>query len=343
MSGLALGRRRWAAAQRSRRLLSAPADPFHGMPTLPEPAPGSVLASGGSIASAISSASSGATIYLASGGSYALTGTTTMPDTKPNLKIVTEPGGVPATITGNFQFRMYGAGNQLWRVKVNQGWVAGKNIEIGNRDCAIVSCDLTNNFCSGAPTDSSGWSSMILTTASGPAGLVQDFLMYDCYLHQIGRQTDTHDHGIYLSDLNGGVLHSNRSYQCSRGGWMFHGYPNTKNVEIAWHRHEDGGFAILWEDTALQTTGNSIHHCAWTNAYAGTARAPVNASVNASGGNSYNRNAGQNSSGFGGTSGIDFSGLTAQNNLVALPQFANPAADDFTIGNQAVLDHLAVA
>lgn len=314
-----------------------------GMPTLPEPAAGTTLASGGSIATAISNAAAGDTIYLASGGTYTLTGTTTMPSTKPGLKIVTVPGGTPATITGNQQFRLYGDNQQLWRVKFSQGYVAGKQIEVSGTGQAMVECDFTNGFNTAAVSSTNAGAEVLFTT-DGPSGVCSDFLMYGCSFHQIGKVNSTFDHALYLKELQGGVFHSNTFYQV-HGGYSFHTYPNPSGLEIAYNRHYSGLFTTAWEDIAGTQSNHYYHHNVWHNAYTGMAHAPVESNLATGHNNRYRRNAGWNlNTAQGGNTGISVSaGFVVSENLAADPQFVDPANGDFTIGNSAVVSHIAVA
>lgn len=314
-----------------------------GMQTLAEPTPGSTLASGGNLATAISGLSSGQTLYLASGGTYTLTGVTTMPSTKPGIKIATVPGGDPARITGNFQFRMYGNNQEVWRVKFDQQYVAGKNIEVSGDGQAMVECDFTNAFNTAAASSTNA-GAMVLFTLDGPNAVCSNFLMYGCYFHQIGKVNSTFDHALYLQELNGGLFHSNNFYQI-HGGYSFHSYPRTKNVEIAYNRHYSGLFTTLWEDVAGTAINNYYHNNVWYNNYTGMAHAPVEGNPQTGNNNRYRRNAGWNTNtAQGGNTGISASaGFAVIENLVQDPQFANPAGNDFTIGNQAVQDHIDVA
>ena len=315
----------------------APPPPASTLPTLPEPAPGTVLASGGDIKTTLAGLNPGETLYLAAGGTYTLTSVTTI--TTAGVKIATQPGGPNATITGDFQFRIYADNVELWRINFNQGYVAGKQIEVSGSGCAMVDCDFTNNFNVAAPSSTNS-GAMILFTTDGPSGVCTNFLMYGCHFHQIGKVGSGFDHALYLKELNGGTFHSNTAYQI-HGGWFFHGYPNTKNLTITKNFLESGCFVTLWQDVAGAVTGNSVTKNAWHNAFTGLAKPPVQGNTGATQGNVYDRNAGlQEFTAQGGSSGLDTT-YTVSNNLVADPQFANPAAGDFTIGNAAVASHIA--
>jgi hypothetical protein len=182
---------------------------------------------------------------------------------------------------------------------------------------------------------------MVITTNDGPSGVCQDFLAYGNFFHQIGRTASGFDHAFYLEDLDGGQLHSNRFHQI-HGGWAFHGYPRTKNVEITRNYLQDGLFAVLYEDVANSVTGNSVHHNAWRNTYSGINQPPVLSSVSPGSGNTYATNAGSNTNtAYGGSSGLGVDAeLAVTNNLVADPQFVSPSTGNFTIGNSAVATHI---
>lgn len=308
------------------------------MPTLPEPAPGSTLASGGNLATAVAAMSANETLYL--DGTYTLSGATfTLPNTKPGIKLVRKPGAPMPTITGDTQIRLYGDNQQLRGLKIVQNGVDGKNIEVSGSDQAIIECDMTNNFASGSTLDAA----MIQTSPDGPSGICTGFLAYGNFMHQIGNPGSTFQHGFYLRDLNGGVLHSNRFYQI-HGGYSFHCYPNTKNVEMAYNKHASGLFTTLWESVANDEVNNYYHHNVWSNSYTGMAHAPVESNVASGNNNRYQRNAGWNTNtAQGGNTGISASaGLVVSNNATLDPQFVSPSTGDFTIGNQAVIDHIAV-